>query len=71
MRPVLRSINAIWLCLILTSCQTTASVATDTAASIPCAALVPIYWSKDDTRKTQDQVTEYNAVWKAICQTQP
>lgn len=36
-------------------------------AAVPCASLRPIAWSKSDTRRTQEETVEYNAVWKAVC----
>lgn len=61
------------LCLLVTACQTTGSGGTKPIdvnklpKSIPCSALDPIRWSKNDTRLTQEQVTEYNGVYKEIC----
>jgi len=70
----LHSVSVIWLLLTLTlaGCQTMDSGAISAAlpASIPCAGLSPIYWSKQDTRKTQEQVTEFNAAYKAACMAQ-
>lgn len=51
------------LSLTLTACQTTASVATDPT----CKAFRPIAWSALDTRGTQEQATEHNAVGAAVC----
>lgn len=65
MKLAKRSAGTTLLCLTLTACQTTGSVGTD--KSIPCAALTPILWSKADTRETQNQVTEYNAVGVRVC----
>lgn len=47
------------------ACQTTASVGT--SSTTMCAVFKPIYWSKDDTRETQEQVVEHNKVWSTLC----
>lgn len=57
------------LCLSLTACQTTVSGGTKLLElrSVPCENLEPFRWSKDDTRYTQDQATEYNRVYVTHC----
>lgn len=69
MKLAIRSVVAMLACLGLTACQTTGSGGIDAPAAkvVPCAALSPIYWSKGDTRETQDQATEYNAVGARVC----
>lgn len=64
MRRVKLSVGVMALSLGLTACQTTGSVATK---QVPCITLKPIAWSRNDTRETQDQATEYNAVAAAMC----
>lgn len=51
--------------LMLTACQTTDSAGTDGARF--CDAAKVIAWSKADTRPTQEQAVEHNAVGKALC----
>jgi hypothetical protein len=61
---------ATMLSLSLTACQTTGSDAINAGAGRPavaCQSFQPIYWSKQDTRPTQDQIVEHNAVYKRIC----
>lgn len=36
-------------------------------AAVACKSFKPIYWSAKDTRETQDQVVEHNAVYKELC----
>lgn len=69
MKPVKISAVAILACLTLTACQTTGSGGINAPGMkvVPCAALSPIYWSKGDTRETQDQVTEFNTVGARVC----
>jgi hypothetical protein len=54
------------VCLSLTACQTMGSAGIN-LRSVPCENLNPIYWSKNDTRPTQEQITEYNGVYVAHC----
>lgn len=69
MKLAMRSVVAMLACLALTACQTTGSggINAPETKAVPCAALSPIYWSKGDTRETQDQVTEFNAVGARVC----
>lgn len=69
MKLVMRSAAATLVCLTLTACQTTGSggINAQGVKAVPCAALTPIYWSKGDTRETQEQATEYNAVGARVC----
>lgn len=69
MKLVKISAVAVLACLTLTACQTTGSGEINVAATktVPCTALSPILWSKGDTRETQDQVTEFNAVGARVC----
>lgn len=36
-------------------------------ASDYCQIAQPIYWHKDDTRRTKEQADTHNRVWKSIC----
>ena len=63
MLPAKTLAAATLLSLALTACQTTGSVATDPA----CKAFKPIAWSSLDTRGTQEQATEHNAVGVSVC----
>jgi hypothetical protein len=69
MKLAMRSVVAMLACLALTACQTTGSGGTSPPGekAVPCAALSPILWSKSDTRDTQNQATEYNAVGARVC----
>lgn len=32
-----------------------------------CQIAKPIYWSRNDTRQTKEQVDKHNRVWKQLC----
>ena len=34
-----------------------------------CQIAQPLYWSKNDTRRTKEQADEHNRVWKKLCRT--
>lgn len=58
------------LCLLLAACQMTGSAATKsvtTSGATFCEVAKVISWSSKDTRETQDQITEHNAVGKELC----
>lgn len=57
------------LSLSLTACLTTGSDETRPVLTVNtgCESFKAIYWSKKDTRKTQEQVVEHNAVYKKLC----
>jgi hypothetical protein len=61
------------LCLSLAACLTTETVGirADTSpkviTDVACKSFKPIGWSTKDTRQTQNEVTEHNAVYKEIC----
>lgn len=54
--------------LSLTACQQMVSgeIKFD-VTEVSCKAFKPITWSKQDTRETQDQIVEHNAVYVRIC----
>ena len=35
-----------------------------------CVIARPIYWHRDDTRGTKEQVDSHNRVWKHICKSE-
>lgn len=59
------------LCHAVAACQTTDGGGIEMTAapirSVPCASLRPIFWSHRDTRETQEQATEDNAVKAKSC----
>lgn len=60
--------------LSLTACQMTGSAVTEPVAvpkAIPCSSTGPIYWSKNDTRGTQEQAVTHNKVFKDVCTGEP
>ena len=32
-----------------------------------CQIAKPVYWSRNDTRQTKEQVDRHNRVWKRLC----
>lgn len=32
-----------------------------------CFAFRPIFWSRQDTDRTRDQIVQHNAAWEALC----
>lgn len=55
----------------LAACGTTGSFATNNS-TVACGSpekptFKPIWWSKKDTKQTQKQVVEHNAVGKTLC----
>jgi hypothetical protein len=66
MKLALKLASVMLMFLSLTACQTTGSAGTN-VLYVPCESLEPIRWSKTDTRRTQEQVTEFNSVYKALC----
>ncbi len=74
-RPVLSKLLATTLCLLTSHCLTMGSaeteplkLATGRSALLFCDGLHgPFRWSKQDTRETQDQATEQNAIGRAEC----
>lgn len=38
-----------------------------TAGAKFCQVYQPVYWNKDDTRQTKEQVDSNNRVWKKLC----
>lgn len=79
MTPVKLLAAATLLSPLLTGCLMTGSGGTDgrmlTAAAaygaggvVPCEVLSPIKWSARDTRETQNQVVEFNAVGARVCE---
>lgn len=50
----------------LSGCATTIHSAVPTD-KVTCAAIQPVYWSKNDTDKTIAQIKEHNAAWASIC----
>jgi hypothetical protein len=58
--------------LLLSACQTTASVATEPpGVSVACQVFQPIYWSKTDTPETQKQARAHNAAGVSLCKWKP
>jgi hypothetical protein len=56
------------LCLPVTACQTTVSGGTSAPRGATfCEIAEPLRWSVKDTRETQDQAVEHNAVGKELC----
>jgi hypothetical protein len=58
------------LCLLATACQMTGSGGTRIEAAANghlCQSFDFIRWSRTDTRYTQEQVTEHNAVLRKLC----
>lgn len=64
------------MCLSLTACQTMGSDAEIeqaaramgyTSRGAACEAFDHIYWSKRDTRLTQEQIVEHNKVYTRLC----
>jgi hypothetical protein len=58
---------AIMLSLNLTACRTMGSGEIDISTKTACATFRSINWSKKDTRLTQAQIVEHNAVYKEYC----
>lgn len=52
---------------LTTSCTTMGLGGTRIVTDTSCAAFKPITWSRKDTRETQEQIIEHNAVYKALC----
>lgn len=50
----------------LAGCATTAAEIPGTGATF-CQLDKPIYWSKNDTRMTKEQVDTHNRVGKKVC----
>jgi hypothetical protein len=42
-----------------------------TAGAKFCDVYKPIYWHKNDTRGTKEQVDTTNRIWKKLCDTKP
>jgi hypothetical protein len=68
-RPATVFVLAIGLSLALTACQTMGSVGTDKVVrgATFCEVASPLSWSKTDSRDTQEQISEHNAVGIALC----
>lgn len=66
MKPVLKLGLVLLLSLQLTACQTMGSGGTKVVDTF-CLTYKPISWSKSDTRLTQEQIVEVNAIWKKRC----
>lgn len=62
-KPIAAAALAMTALLMLTACQTTASVGTDTS----CRAFGPIGWSRGDSVETVHQVRGHNAAWRELC----
>lgn len=61
--------SATLVCLLVASCQTMGSGAIDpkSSALLFCDAMTPFRWSREDTRQTQEQATEINAIGVREC----
>lgn len=59
--------NCIGFSLILVMVECTQPQAPATAGAKFCDVYKPVYWSKDDTRKTKEQTDSNNRVWKDLC----
>lgn len=67
-KQVLSKLSAMLLCLPLIACQTMGSVGTNIdTKEVTCKAFSVIYWSKLDTRATQDQITVHNKKYVTLC----
>lgn len=65
-----RLVLATLLSLSLAACQTTGTGGINAGAgsvSVACESFSDIKWSSKDTRETQEQAVEHNAVYDKLC----
>ncbi len=64
---------SLMLCLSTASCQTMAGGATEPAPVVDsfCEVAKPFTWSRNDTRETQIEAQQWNAVGARLCQWAP
>jgi hypothetical protein len=59
--------NCIGFGLIFVFVQCNDVLSPATAGAKFCDLYKPVYWSKDDSRQTKEQVDGNNRVWKSLC----